>query len=182
MAKQASASRNSELESNENELGTSPSALHFPPPRTPFNIIADPAQYHREFHDSGFDSNYKLQSTKPDCSSDRKSQVSLKIINGNACTNNGTPRFSAQTRRVNSEPSSTQSTPAKSSSRVSFGGAIVADGRAGSSFRLSRRISIPNTELPVDVPHFDLEEDPSFWKDHNVQVRSSSVVSPFWVG
>ncbi|XP_038875671.1 kinesin-like protein KIN-12C [Benincasa hispida] len=178
MSKHVSSSKSSQPESNENELGISPSGLHFPPPRTPFNIIADPAQFQKEFHDSGFDSRFKLQSIKADWSSDRKSEVSLKI-NGNACSNYGTPRVSVQGRRVNSEPSSTQSTPAKSSSRVSFGGAIVAtgskapqlaDGRAGSSSRFFRRISIMNTELPVDVPHFDLEEDPSFWKDHNVQV------------
>uniref|UniRef100_A0A9I9DNE2 Kinesin motor domain-containing protein n=1 Tax=Cucumis melo TaxID=3656 RepID=A0A9I9DNE2_CUCME len=178
MSKHLPVSKNSQPEYNENELGVSPSGLHFPPPRTPFNIIADPAQFQKEFHDSGFDSNLKLQSTKADLFSDRKSEVSLKI-NGNACTSNGTPRFSAQGRRVNSEPSSTHSTPAKSSSRVSLGGAIVAtgskapqlaDGRAGSSYRFSRRISMPNTECPVDVSHIDLEEDPSFWKDHNVQV------------
>ncbi|CAK9328894.1 unnamed protein product [Citrullus colocynthis] len=178
MSKHVSASKSSQPESNENELGISASGLHFPPPRAPFNIIADPAQFHKEFHDSGFESNFKLQSTKAGWSPDRKSDVSLKI-NGNACSNNGTPRFLAQGRRVSSEPSSTQSTPAKSSSRVSFGGAIVAtgskapqlaDGRAGSSSRFFRRMSILNTELPVDVPHFDLEEDPSFWKDHNVQV------------
>lgn len=185
MSKHVSASNFSQPESDENELGISPAtAIHFPPPRTPFNIIADPAQYHKEFHDSGLDSNYKLQSTKVGCEFDRKSEVLLKI-NGNTCSNNGTPRFSAPGRRGNSEPSSTHSTPAKSSSRVSFGGAIVAngskapEGRAGSSSRLFRRMSIPNTELSVDVPHFDLEEDPSFWNDHNVQVSLFSVVPPF---
>lgn len=188
MSKQVSTSL-SQPEPNENEFGTSPSALHFPPPRTPFNIIADPAQYQKEFQDSGFASNYKFQSIKPDWSCDTKSEVSLKF-SGSACINNATPRLSAQGRRVSSEPSSTQTTPAKSSSRVPFGGAIVAskahqlaDGRGGSSFRLSRRMSmpIPNTELPVEVPHFDLVEDPSFWKDHNVQVGSCSVVPPFWI-
>ncbi|XP_023547738.1 kinesin-like protein KIN-12C isoform X2 [Cucurbita pepo subsp. pepo] len=176
MSKHVSASKNAQPEADENELGTSPSALHFPPPRTPFNIIADPAQFQKEFHDSVFDSNFKLQSTKADWFSDRKSDVSLKV-NWKTGTNNGTPRFSAQGRRVSSEPSSTQSTPAKSSSRVSFGGVAtgskapqLGDGRAGCSSRLFRRIAIPDTELPVDVPHFDLEEDPSFWKDHNVQV------------
>ncbi|XP_011656324.1 kinesin-like protein KIN-12C isoform X2 [Cucumis sativus] len=178
MSKHLPVSKNSQPESNENELGVSPSGFHFPPPRTPFNIIADPAQFQKEFYDSGFDSNLKFQSTEADFFSDRKSEVSLKI-NGNACTNSGTPRLSAQGRRVSSEPSSTHSTPAKSSSRVSLGGAIVstgskapqlADGRAGSSYRFSRRISMPNTEFPVDVSHIDLEEDPSFWKDHNVQV------------
>jgi kinesin family protein 15 len=25
-------------------------------------------------------------------------------------------------------------------------------------------------EVPLEVPHFELDEDPAFWKDRNVQV------------
>ncbi|KAG5632052.1 hypothetical protein H5410_003769 [Solanum commersonii] len=34
----------------------------------------------------------------------------------------------------------------------------------------SRTSKVINSEPSVQVPHFELAEDPSFWKDHNVQV------------
>ncbi|KAJ4830100.1 hypothetical protein Tsubulata_017786 [Turnera subulata] len=79
-----------------------------------------------------------------------------------------------------SESSSTQSTPSKSVSKPpsvglrgkgewSYGG-----GRVGNFAALYRGIpvsgggsAVVNT---VDVPHFELKEDPSFWMEHNVQV------------
>ncbi|CAI9119063.1 OLC1v1020726C1 [Oldenlandia corymbosa var. corymbosa] len=59
---------------------------------------------------------------------------------------------------------SAQSTPAKSHRFSSVGGR--------SSFSKSRGVlqQIANAETAVDVPHFELVQDPSFWKDHNVQV------------
>ncbi|GLT60250.1 hypothetical protein SLA2020_330230 [Shorea laevis] len=84
--------------------------------------------------------------------------------------------------KVHSEPNSAQSTPTRSSSRVSLGGVSAVSRvsqvlgwrgglNAGSSSRVSRGISmIDNSDLSNDVPHFELDEDPSFWTDHNVQV------------
>lgn len=83
-----------------------------------------------------------------------------------------------------SESNSTQSTPTKSVSkppnsgfRIKGDGNNGGGGRSGNFNALYRGIpvssgggfsaTIVNT---VDVPHFDLKEDPSFWMDHNVQV------------
>ncbi|XP_047340595.1 kinesin-like protein KIN-12D isoform X2 [Impatiens glandulifera] len=86
-----------------------------------------------------------------------------------------TPRSTKTVGRANSEFSSTQSTPTKSVSkplnpapmsvpRPPVNGAP----RIGSYAALSKGPStVVNT---VEVPHFDLKEDPSFWMDHSVQV------------
>ncbi|XP_014509145.1 kinesin-like protein KIN-12C [Vigna radiata var. radiata] len=70
-----------------------------------------------------------------------------------------TPRLSARVGKPQSEPNSAQSTPARNASRVSLGG-----GRASACALLKE------TEFCVNVPHFELKDDPSFWTDHNVQV------------
>ncbi|KAK7363420.1 hypothetical protein VNO77_05563 [Canavalia gladiata] len=77
---------------------------------------------------------------------------------------NATPRLSVRTGKAHSEPNSAQSTPARNTSRVSLGGGS-GRGRGVSSCAL-----LKETELCVEVPHFDLKDDPSFWTDHNVQV------------
>lgn len=41
---------------------------------------------------------------------------------------------------------------------------------AALSSRTSKGTSVINSQISVQVPHFELAEDPSFWKDHNVQV------------
>ncbi|TKY54300.1 Phragmoplast orienting kinesin-1 [Spatholobus suberectus] len=73
---------------------------------------------------------------------------------------NATPRFSGRFGKAHSEPNSAQSTPSRNTSRVSLGG-----GRGVSSCTL-----LKETEFCVQVPHFELKDDPSFWMDHNVQV------------
>ncbi|KAF9674332.1 hypothetical protein SADUNF_Sadunf10G0116300 [Salix dunnii] len=160
-------SRNQQEEpsTKENEFETSlNSSAHFPPPRTPLNSIPDPTQCHKETHESGFDS--KLETTR----------------SGRFST--GTPRVLIRNgKAAQSEPNSAHSTPARSASRNSLGGALggYATGTRSLQFnkgkdasflssRVSRGISVANSDFPDDVPHFELEEDPSFWKDHNVQV------------
>ncbi|GKV51242.1 hypothetical protein SLEP1_g57909 [Rubroshorea leprosula] len=93
--------------------------------------------------------------------------------------------------KVHSEPNSAKSTPTRSSSRVWLGGVSavsrvsqVIEGRggvnAGSSSRVSRGISmIDDSDLSNDVPHFELDEDPSFWTDHNVQESAETLL---WIG
>nr|KYP57727.1 Kinesin-like protein KIF15 [Cajanus cajan] len=73
---------------------------------------------------------------------------------------NATPRISGRIGKPYSEPSSAQSTPSRNTPRVSLGG-----GRGASSCAL-----LKDTEFCVQVPHFELKDDPSFWTDHNVQV------------
>jgi len=73
---------------------------------------------------------------------------------------NATPRLSVRFGKPHSEPNSAQSTPSRNTSRLSLGGG-----------RLSSCAFVKETEFCVHVPHFDLKDDPSFWTDHNVQVR-----------
>ncbi|KAF5745669.1 phragmoplast orienting kinesin 2 [Tripterygium wilfordii] len=96
---------------------------------------------------------------------------------------NATPRPSRTIGRANSgysESNSTQSTPTKSVSKPPNSGLRgKIDGnmtRAGNFAALYKGMpsaagglatTVVNT---VEVPHFDLKEDPSFWMDHNVQV------------
>lgn len=92
-----------------------------------------------------------------------------------------TPRACRTTGRassVHSDCSSTQSTPTKSVSKPANSG--FSNTRPPLSVG-SRTISMASKVAPllvttpsvvnsVEVPHFELKEDPSFWMDHNVQV------------
>lgn len=171
-----------EREANENEFGTSPNQAQFPPPRTPLHAIADPSQSQKE--KQGQDCDSESRGDKPESArtfhnrfSDRKPE--MLNLNLSSAAHKGVSRHG----KVHSEPNSAQSTPGRSSSRLSFGGGVtsgsryaqVNGGRAGmncGSSRVSRGIStMENTsESSTDVPHFELVEDPSFWTDHNVQV------------
>lgn len=175
--------KNAQLESTENEFDNSMNSIHFPPPRTPLNTIPDPSQFQREFQELDFDSKDRFGAARAGRSSDRKIEVlenllSLNKVLGNV-SNCGTPRVSGR-GKAQSEPSSAQSTPARSISRTLNGGVVGACsghrpppysvGKGGSSSRVSRGISNPMSEPLVEVPHFEIVEDPSFWMDHNVQV------------
>ncbi|XP_042378501.1 kinesin-like protein KIN-12E isoform X1 [Zingiber officinale] len=92
-----------------------------------------------------------------------------------------TPRACRTTGRassVHSDCSSTQSTPTKSVSKPANSG--FSNTRPPLSVG-SRTISMASKVAPLlvttpsvvnslEVPHFELKEDPSFWMDHNVQV------------
>ncbi|XP_057966007.1 kinesin-like protein KIN-12F [Malania oleifera] len=112
----------------------------------------------------------------------------IQSSRGNGSFHNMTPR--STTRAVGrgsssySESNSTQSTPTKSVTKppnpgfsLASGSRLPANGggaRVGGFAALSKGIPIscgPSTIInTVEVPHFDLKEDPSFWMDHNVQV------------
>lgn len=161
------APRTSQNEANENEFGASLNPLHFPPPRSPLNSIPDPSQFQKDIQESdqAYSTNRLL--------SDRKVvEASGSLV----ATHGGTPRVSVRSHgKIHSEPSSAQSTPARSGcSRVSLGGRGVSSSALFS--RVSRGISVVNHEVSLDVEHFELVDDPLFWKDHNVQVikRNSS--------
>ncbi|KAM3695150.1 hypothetical protein ACJW31_07G109700 [Castanea mollissima] len=97
-----------------------------------------------------------------------------------------TPRASRTVGRANSsysESNSTQSTPTKSVSKPpssgfrsrGVDGSVGGGGaRAGNFAALYKGLPIscgPATVVnSVEVPYFDLKEDPSFWLEHNVQV------------
>ncbi|OMP01569.1 hypothetical protein COLO4_11727 [Corchorus olitorius] len=97
---------------------------------------------------------------------------------------NMTPRVSRGIGRANascySESNSTQSTPTKSVSKPpasGFRNKFDGNGgvRGGNFSALYKGVPSSSCGPPtvvntVEVPHFDLKEDPSFWMDHNVQV------------
>ncbi|KAF3655399.1 Phragmoplast orienting kinesin-1 [Capsicum annuum] len=99
---------------------------------------------------------------------------------------NATPRSTRTTGRANSnysESHSNQTTPSKSVTKppnpafsLASGSRALASGaaRMANYAALSRGIPISgNSSTVVDkveVPHFDLKENPSFWLEHNVQV------------
>ncbi|XVE49142.1 hypothetical protein DITRI_Ditri01bG0058600 [Diplodiscus trichospermus] len=96
-----------------------------------------------------------------------------------------TPRVSRGIGRASSscysESNSTQSTPTKSVSKPpasGFRNKFEGNGgmRGGNFAALYRGVPSSSSCVPptvvntIEVPHFDLKEDPSFWMDHNVQV------------
>ncbi|KAK7319825.1 hypothetical protein RJT34_04553 [Clitoria ternatea] len=99
---------------------------------------------------------------------------------------NVTPRVSRTVGRASSaaaacsESNSTQSTPNKSVSKLPPSSSVrsKADGsisvRLGNYAALYKGVpcsaSTPTVVNTVEVPHFDLKEDSSFWINHNVQV------------
>lgn len=157
MLKETESSTTTQIEANENEFELESSQwqknpINYPPPRTPLNSIPDPSQCLLE---------PEPIRPPPRSSSDR-------FGNGNAAT----PRVSVRSGKLHSEPNSAQNTPARNSSRVSLGGG---SSRASLGRGLVSSSVLPKgTELCTQVPHFELKHDPSFWTDHNVQVRFSS--------
>lgn len=105
--------------------------------------------------------------------------------------NFATPRITRTVGRANSnysESTSTQSTPTKSVNKppsVGFRSKLDSNGggRWGNFAALYK--GIPSSVGPatvvntVEVPHFDLKEDPSFWMEHNVQVCKCLIFSSF---
>lgn len=91
-----------------------------------------------------------------------------------------------------SESNSTQTTPNKSVSKPPNPGYSLAGGsravvnmgaRMANYAALSKGIpsscNSPSVVNTVEVPYFELKEDPSFWMEHNVQVRYYSHVMDF---
>lgn len=115
-------------------------------------------------------------------SRDDGSQMSRGVGFGNGGFPNMTPRSTRTVGKATSsysECNSTQSTPTKSvtkppnpgfRSKVDGNGSV----RTGNFAQLYKGVPVscgPSTVVnTVEVPHFDLKEDPSFWMDHNVQV------------
>ncbi|KAI4332059.1 hypothetical protein L6164_016998 [Bauhinia variegata] len=112
---------------------------------------------------------------------------STQVGRGGAAVGNGgfpnlTPRTTRTAGRATptcSENNSTQSTPTKSVTKPPNSGIrSKADGnfnaRLGNYAALYKGIPSSNSASTVvntvEVPHFDLKEDPSFWINHNVQV------------
>ena len=107
-------------------------------------------------------------------------------IRGAGISNGGfasmTPRTTRTVGRAASsysETNSTQSTPTKSVSKPpnsSLRSKVdgISGARTGNFAALYKGMPVPSGSCTVvntvEVPHFDLKEDPSFWMEHNVQV------------
>ncbi|XP_022947427.1 kinesin-like protein KIN-12D [Cucurbita moschata] len=101
---------------------------------------------------------------------------------GGGCGNGGysnitTPRVTRTVGRATSsysESNSTQSTPSKSVSKPPNSLCRSKIDRINNLSALYKGIHAnpvpPSVVNTVEVPHFDLKEDPSFWMEHNVQV------------
>ncbi|KAH0880568.1 hypothetical protein HID58_067962 [Brassica napus] len=148
-------------ESEENEFA---SFSLFSPSRAPLNSIPDPSQLQKTTHLSGFDLAQKLELAR--------TQGPERRFEGRAGAHDSNPRIVTRNARSRSEPNSAQSTPTRSGARVSLGGGCVTGARVAQSFagrgRIPRGISMADSV--ETTPHFEMNEDHSFWKEHNVQV------------
>lgn len=165
--------RTAQSAGEENELAGfwNQSALF--PSRPPLNSIPDPSQYLLQQSQLHFED-------KPESSRRRKHEGVVSSLMR-------TPKGNGRVNSSNSEPNSAQSTPARSGHRVSIGGSTLTrlpsqfgngGGRSGLLHRDSdsRRYSIATPQqLLADTPHFELDADPSFWNDHNVQVTQLTI-------
>lgn len=167
----SSSSRHCKSEGNENEFENPPNSIHFPPARTPLNSIQDPS-----CQIDDLDSKLRSETGR---SSRFLSEKKAEVLDY------ATPRAVARLNS-HSEPNSAQSTPARSVWKASnYGSSAVActsgrppqGGRGGNLSKVSRGISIAAASpWPlVEVPHFELVEDSSFWMDHSVQVGFCSL-------
>lgn len=166
---------------NENEFESSWNSIPLVPSRAPLNSIPDPSQCqsipHQQLHHD-----FKDKPGPSKASGSRKleglteTQLNSSLVK--------TPKLNGRGKQSNSEPNSAQSTPIRSGPRLSNAGFASGSiltrlppqlgngGGRGVIPRVSRGMSvaISHQTYADDVPHFELNDDPSFWKDRNVQV------------
>ncbi|VFQ74892.1 unnamed protein product [Cuscuta campestris] len=144
-----SISKPARLENNENEFELQFSSTPLPPSRKPLNSIPDPSQ----------------------CEELDPTLVEKQDVVPPLRSSNFQSVFGTRKGKALPETSSVQSTPGSPATarRVSI---IHAPGGKGGNFtsRVTRGIPLLSLESSVEVPHFELAEDPSFWRDHSVQV------------
>lgn len=74
------------------------------------------------------------------------------------------------TSRIGSDTESASSTPRTTPSKN-----IPRPGKPGSATKGSHQRSNSMKSSHQNVPHFELQEDPDFWNDHNVQVWAQCI-------
>ncbi|XP_020520488.1 kinesin-like protein KIN-12E isoform X3 [Amborella trichopoda] len=175
-------------EGNENRLeNLCASSTALPPARPPLNLIPDPSQNpnpsSKFVSEKVTDQRPRLEVTplrnhEKTC----EESESQGTVHGNGSMHCTTPRsiLGKGSMGSHSEPSSAQSTPTRNISRVfnhgSYGAYTCARlpqssvGKGGGPSKAMRGLPILASSNLVQVPHFDLTEDPSFWTNHNVQV------------
>ncbi|CDO98710.1 unnamed protein product [Coffea canephora] len=165
------------------QLPAGPSPPPPPPSRAPLNSIPDPSQIQ---HDLGHNnnSNNKEKSASgagTKCKSDaaahtpphsltpttQKLQQSHQLLVVSNSRPNATPRRGP---KPTSDPTSAPATPASSSKPIQHPLRISNVGPKGAIFSRGISVPCPDPHQLQHVPHFDLPQDHSFWKHHNVQV------------
>ncbi|GJS81756.1 hypothetical protein Tco_0748297, partial [Tanacetum coccineum] len=116
--------------------------------RTPLNVIPDPSQLFKECVDELVVSGFKDKATEG--ANRRRSELVY-----------GTPARSVGAAR--------SSFGGFSGTRVSSSVGEVVVGGGGNSRVSRRKLECEAVNKAVEVPHFEIVEDPSFWNDHNVQ-------------
>ncbi|KAG7625578.1 P-loop containing nucleoside triphosphate hydrolase [Arabidopsis thaliana x Arabidopsis arenosa] len=160
-------------ESEENEFA---SLSLFSPSRPPLNSIPDPSQIQKANHLPHFDLVQKLEGTRAQHQRTLGPEKKFEVLEGRAGnSSDSNPKIVNRNGKSRSEPNSAQSTPTRNGARVSLGGGCATGARFLQSFggrgRIPRGVSIAESvSFAETTPHFELNEDHSFWKDHNVQV------------
>ncbi|XP_073118814.1 kinesin-like protein KIN-12C isoform X2 [Henckelia pumila] len=169
---------------SENEYEIPSNQMQSTPSRAPLNSIPDPSQFQSGIHSQFVQHHVK---EKPESSTSIGSKRFEAIAETELISSfPKTPKGYTKCKVVHSEPSSAQTTPQVRSGlkfsnigSASTGGTLTrvpcqlgsVGGRGEVCPRVSRRISVSNPEqLPVQVPQFELDENPGFWENHNVQV------------
>lgn len=105
-------------------------------------------------------------------------QVQIGRGGGYGITTPRAYRTAGKASSVHSDTSSTQSTPTKSVSKPAYPGSarppLSAGPRCMNFSAGSKGFPVPCAPPviynAIEVPHFELKEDPAFWMEHNVQV------------
>lgn len=148
----------------------------FSPSRAPLNSIPDPSQIQKANHLLDFDLVQKLEGTRAQHHRTLGPEKRFEVLEGRAGnSSDSNPKIVNRNGKSRSEPNSAQSTPTRNGARVSIGGGCATGSRVVQSFggrgRIPRGISMAESvSFAETTPHFELNEDHSFWKDHNVQV------------
>ncbi|KAK1281392.1 Kinesin-like protein KIN12B [Acorus gramineus] len=142
-------SRSRPTDAGENEFKALSDLIPHPPSRPPLNTIQVPNRNPTEIFDETANNGGGGGGSRPN-----------------------TPKSGRG--KAPSESGSAQSTPARVVSRVYSGGSAIRRPppyfRGGTGSKAQREVGIANCGASVEVSHFELNEDPSFWRDHNVQV------------
>ncbi|KAK1295579.1 Kinesin-like protein KIN12B [Acorus calamus] len=143
-------SRSRPTDASENEFKALSDLIPHPPSRPPLNAIQVP----------------------PRNPTDTPDETANNGGGGGGGSRPNTPK--SVRGKAPSETGSAQSTPARLVSRVYSGGSAIRRPppyfRGGTGSKAQREVGIANCGASVEVSHFELNEDPSFWRDHNVQV------------
>ncbi|KAL0334807.1 UNVERIFIED_CONTAM: Kinesin-like protein KIN-12D [Sesamum radiatum] len=156
------------------------------PSRPPLNAIQEPSRIPKSVSDQDQGAsvenrfNWAQKSEHPSTNSAAESKEDGRLV-----SNINTPGSTRAASRANlsySECNSTQSTPTKSVNKppnpsfclASGSRALNAGARMANYAALSKGIpsssNLSTVVNTVEVPYFELKEDPSFWMEHNVQV------------